>query len=88
MRICFDAYKNSEKENYNPFRVNMLWVEATQIVYIPCVACFDPFFVEQPINSWLDHIRHHKRPVPLGLQLALLVGMKNEHHVTWIDVLS
>jgi hypothetical protein len=41
-----------------------------------------------PINSWLDHTHHHEQAVPLGLQLALLVGMTNEHHVTWVDVLS
>ena len=66
----------------------MSWVETTQVVHVPRVACFDPFFVEQPVNSWLDHICHHEWAVPLGLQLALLVGMANEHHVTWIDVLS
>ena len=66
----------------------MLRVEVAQVVYVPCVACLDPFFIEQHVNSWLDHIRHHKWPAPLGLQLALLVRMANEHHVTWIDVLS
>jgi hypothetical protein len=53
-----------------------------QVVRVPRVARFDPFFVEQPVNSWLDHIRQHEWPIPLGLQLALLVGMTNEHHVT------
>ena len=52
------------------------------------MGCFDPVFVEQPVNSWLYHIHHNERSVPLGLQLALLIGMTNEHHVTWIDVLS
>ena len=66
----------------------MSWVEMAQVVRVPCVSRFDPFFIEQPVNSWFDHIRHHGQPVPLGLQLTLLVGMTNEHHVTWIDVLS
>ena len=66
----------------------MSWVETAQVVCIPCVACFDPFFIEQPVNSWLDHICHHERPVPLGLQLALLVEMMNENYVAWIYVLS
>ena len=79
--------KNVKKKNYNPLRVKMLWVEATQLVCIPCVACLNPFFVEQHVNSWLDHIRHHERAIPLGLQLALFVRMMNEHHVTWVDVL-
>jgi hypothetical protein len=60
----------------------MLRVEMAQVVRVPRVARFDPFFVEQPVNSWLDHIRQHEWPIPLGLQLALLVGMTNEHHVT------
>ena len=66
----------------------MSWVETAQVVRVLGVARFNPFFIEQHVNSWFDHIRHHEWPVPLGLQLTLLVGMTNEHHVTWIDVLS
>ena len=80
--------RNGEKKIDNPLWARMSWVEVSQVVSIPRVACLDPFFIEQPVNSWLDHICHHEWAVPLGLQLALLVGMANEHHVAWIDVLS
>jgi hypothetical protein len=46
----FEVYKNV-KENYNPMRVKMLWVKMAQIVRVPSVACFDPFFAEQSVNS-------------------------------------
>ena len=70
----FCVYKNGEKKNYNPLGMKMSWVEITQVVRIPHVVCFDPFFVEQPVNSWLDHIRHHERSVPLRLHLPYLSG--------------
>ena len=38
--------KNSEKKNYNPLGAKLLWIEATQVVHVPHVACFDSFFVE------------------------------------------
>ena len=88
MDLFFDVYKNGKKKNCNPLGVKMSWVEMTQVIRVPHVTCFDPFFVEQPVNSRLDHIRHHERPVPLGLQLALLVEMMNENYVAWIYVLS
>jgi hypothetical protein len=88
VRILFDVYKNGEKKNYNPSWARMSWVETTQVVRVPRVPCFDPFFLEQPVNSWLDHIRHYEQSVPLRIELALFVGMTNKHHVTWIDVLS
>jgi hypothetical protein len=63
----FGAYRSGEKKNYNPLRMKMLWVETMQVVCVPRVAHFDPFFIGQLVNSWLDHIRHHKQPVPLGM---------------------
>ena len=87
MDLFFDVYKNGKKKNCNPLGVKMSWVEMTQVIRVPHVTCFDPFFVEQPVNSWLDYIRYHERAVPLGLQFALLVRMMNEHHVAWIDVI-
>jgi hypothetical protein len=47
----FGAYRSGEKKNYNPSRAKMLWVEVMQVVCVPRVVCFDPFFVEQPVNS-------------------------------------
>ena len=63
----FDVYRNVIKEkNYNPLGVKLLWVEAMQVVRVPCVACFNSF-IEQPVNPWLNHVCHHEQPVPLGL---------------------
>ena len=45
----------------------MSWVETAQVVRVPCVSRFDPFFIEQPVNSLLDRACYHERPVPLGL---------------------
>jgi hypothetical protein len=47
-RSFFDVYNKmvKRKKNYNPLRVKMLWVEAMQVVCIPCVACLDSFIIE------------------------------------------
>ena len=58
----------------------VLGIEATQIVCVPSVTCLDPFFVEQSIYSWFDHACHDERAIPLGL--------RNDYHVSRIDVLS
>jgi hypothetical protein len=42
----FDVYRNVEKEKLQPSRDDILWVEATQVVCVPRVACFDSFFIE------------------------------------------
>jgi len=57
----------SKRKNYNPLGAKLQWVEATQVVRIPRVACFDSFFIEKPVNPLLNHVHHHEWPVPLGL---------------------
>jgi hypothetical protein len=42
-------FTKNGKKNYNPLGAKMLWIEATHVVCIPCVAYLDPFFVEQPV---------------------------------------
>jgi hypothetical protein len=68
-------YEEKERESlFNPYiieraknnhqKAKMLRVEVSQVVSIPCVTCFESF-IEQPINSWLHHIRQYEWPVPL-----------------------
>jgi hypothetical protein len=43
----FNVYiTKKEIKNYNPQGAKMLWVEASQIVCVPHVACFDSFLIQ------------------------------------------